>query len=195
MYIDNLKIIKSNTALVVLPVNFTGFNGILQNDETVKLVWTAVVDQDHDYFIVERSSDGISYSSLGYGPQAAPFHFIDQHPNEGNNYYRIRQVDKDGSISYSTVVNVPVTRQVKITIYPNPVKDLVNLKLINQKNDHLKIEITDVQGRIFYTNTSFVNQNTIELNVNMKGFSPQVYVLKISNSNGETIATEKIIKR
>jgi hypothetical protein len=195
MYIDDLKMIKSNTALIVLPVNFTDFKGTLQGNGSVLLHWDAIVDQDHDYFVVERSSDGINYTSLGYGPQTAPFDFVDQHPNDGNNYYRIRQVDKDGSITYSTVINVPVDRPVNVVIYPNPVKDIVNLKVSNRRTDHLKIEITDVQGRTLYTRTSMVNASTIEINVDMKTFKPQVYILKVTNSNGETVATEKIIKR
>jgi hypothetical protein len=195
MYIDNLKLIKSNTALIVLPVNFTSFNGSLQGDGSVKLNWTAVVDQEHDYFVVERSSDGVNYTSLGYGPQTAPYYFIDQNPNEGNNYYRIRQVDKDGSFAYSTVINVPLSKPVTISIFPNPVSDILNLKLTNKKTDHLKIDISDVQGRTIYTRTALVNQNTLELNVDMRMFKPQVYILKVTNSNGDMVGSEKIVKK
>jgi hypothetical protein len=88
-----------------------------------------------------------------------------------------------------------VSRYVSINIYPNPVDDILNLKMTNQKKDNLKIELSDVQGRTLYSKTMLVSQNAIELNIDMKSYQPQVYVLQITNSNGEIISTEKIIKR
>ncbi len=195
IYIDDLSVIKSNTFLFSLPVNFLSFTGSLQSDQTVKLDWEAVVDNEHDYFAIERSSDGSNYSTIGVGPQMAPYQFIDQHPNQGNNFYRIRQVDKNGSVAYSKVVSVVVSKPVTITLYPNPVIDILNLKLSNKQADQLKIELTDVQGRSVYSKVSLVSQSTIELNIDMKSFKPQVYILKITNHDGEVVATEKIIKR
>ncbi|MEI9811102.1 MAG: hypothetical protein WDO16_26240 [Bacteroidota bacterium] len=54
-HIDNVKVIKSTTPLLTLPVHFISFTGKLQPDKTVRLDWKAVTDQQHKYFEAERS--------------------------------------------------------------------------------------------------------------------------------------------
>ncbi|MFL5740524.1 MAG: M14 family zinc carboxypeptidase [Flavisolibacter sp.] len=193
-YIDNLKVITSTTPLVVLPVNFQDFTGVLLPNQTVKLNWVAVTDQNHDHFEVERSADGINFISLGYGPNAAPYDYIDAHPNWGSNYYRIKQVDKSGMITYSKVVNIYVGSRTEIRMFPNPVKDVLQIKLNNRGSDQYQVQIADLQGRVIYSSSYMVHQDAAELRVDMKAFKPQVYVLKLTNGKGETIATEKVIK-
>jgi hypothetical protein len=156
--------------------------------------WEAIVDQEHDYFEVQHSTDGNTFTSLGMGPQLAPYQFVHLNPARGNNYYRIKQVDKSGQFAYSKIVNVIVSKAITVSLYPMPVKDLLNIKIVNRRTDLLKIEIADIQGRVVYKKTTLVDQNTVELVVDMKLLKPQVYILKVTNSNGETITTEKVIK-
>jgi hypothetical protein len=194
IYIDNLKVIKSSTPMVILPVNFLNVTGTLQPDHSIRVNWDAIVDQEHDYFEVQHSTDGNAFTTLGTGPQLAPYQFVHLNPVKGNNYYRIKQVDKSGQFTYSKIVNVIVSKNITVSLYPNPVKDLLNIRIENRRSDLLKIEIADIQGRVVYKKNTLVDQNTAELVVDMKLLKPQVYILKVTNSNGEIITTEKVIK-
>src|SRR5690606_29004625 len=90
---------------VTLPVEFISFKGEVLPSGQVRLDWEAATDNLHDYFEVERSSNGIQFSSIGRGPDSAPFSFIDVAPFSGSNYSRVKQVDLDGTVTYSTVIH------------------------------------------------------------------------------------------
>jgi hypothetical protein len=193
-FIDNLSVMKSTVPLVTLPVNFLDFTATLLSDNTVKLNWQAVTDQDHDYFVVERSADGKNFITLSLAPQSAPYSYIDAAPLQGKNYYRIKQMNKNGSFTYSKVMSIMVVKGNNISLYPNPVADMLSIKLKNSERDRLKIEITNVDGKTVYNKTNFVNENTVELQIDMTSWKAQIYVLRVSNSKGELIATKKLIK-
>jgi carboxypeptidase T len=194
IYIDDIKVITSNAALQLLPVNFTSFTGTLMPNNTVRLNWEAEIDHNFDHFEVEHSADGNNFNSLGNGPAQAPFAFIDQHPYWGNNYYRIKSVDKNGNVTFSKIITIFVGPRSLVNIFPNPVANLLFVKLNNRGADEFKVQIADVQGRVVYSKNNIVNQDAAELKIEMKQLKPQTYILKITNSKGEVVATEKIIK-
>ena len=164
-YIDDFKIIKSTSALITLPVEFISFTGQLLPDETVRLQWEAITDQQHDYFEMEKSADGTNFISIGRGPSSAPYWGIDTAPFIGNNFYRIKQMDKDGTITYSNTINVYYDPgSFYVSVYPNPVDDILNVKINFAKADQYIISITDLAGRkvheekIIATGTELANE-------------------------------------
>ena len=194
-YIDNLKVIKSTTTLLVLPIQFMNFYARLLTNNSVELNWEATTTDQHDYFEVERSTDRNSFIPIARVTSLPPYKAFDYSPVEGNNYYRIKQVSKDGKVIYSNIINIKYAPgKVSVVMYPNPVKDVLVVKLNNTKADDIKILMTDVQGRQVYEQTTHVTDNSeIKLNVGM--LSSQMYILKISNSNNECISVQKVIKQ
>lgn len=193
-YIDNLKVIKSTAVLITLPVNFLNFYGKLLSDKSVELNWEAVTDNSHDHFEIERSKDGISYMRIGYGNQIPPYVFIDNAPAIGNNYYRIKQVDKDGRNSFSKTINIVVQPDFDVTVYPNPVSDVLSVNLISKEEQTINIQITDLQGRIVYSQRRSANKGFDNMDINVQNLQPQVYLLKVSNNKNEVLVNQKVIK-
>ena len=118
-----------NKANIILPVTITNLRAALQNT-SVALSWTSVSETNIDHYEIERSINGISFNSLGSkaalnnGSIATNYGFLDIHPQSGDNYYRIKVVEKDGSIHYTNVVLITTTGgSIQITIQPNPVKN------------------------------------------------------------------------
>jgi carboxypeptidase T len=195
-HIDNVKVIKSTTDLIPLPVHFISFTGKLLPDNTVRLDWKAVTDQHHDYFDVERSADGTSFTSIGRGPSTVPYWKIDPVPAIGNNFYRIKQVDIDGTVTYSTIVNVYYNPALFfVSAYPNPVKDILNVKINTSVVDRYTINLADLAGRSVYNETVTTGYSGAEVNINLKRNAAQVYILTVKNSRNETVASEKIVKQ
>jgi murein tripeptide amidase MpaA len=195
-YIDDFKIIKSTTALTVLPVQFVSFTAQLLADETVALNWAAAEDQQHDHYEIEKSANGSVFTPISKGPFAAPYKYLDSTPFTGNNFYRIRQVDKNGTISYSHTVNIyyyPVTSFV--SVYPNPVTDVLNVKINANSVDQYSINITDLAGRKIYEEKISTGETRIEVNINLKDKAAQLYILTIRNKKNEIIATHKVVKK
>ena len=191
-YIDNISVIKS-VPLGTLPVKFINFYGKLLSDKTIQLDWKANVDAMHDYFEVERSNANNNFSSIAR-VDGGLYRAFDLTPQLGSNLYRIKQVDKNGSISYSQVININTTSSGKatITVYPNPVKDVLNVNISGSDAAKTMI-VTDVSGRIIFTQPiSTAGSSNIKIDVS--SLSAQLYFIKTVNSKNEVTNVQKFLK-
>jgi murein tripeptide amidase MpaA len=189
--IDNLKLIKSITPLITLAVRFISVAGQLKPDNTIEINWEAITDADHDYFVIEKSADGNSFSEIGR-LFSLPFRFTDRYPFTGNNYYRIKAVSKNGQFDYSKVINV-IYKPVELTVmlYPNPVKNELNLQMKNFIADNIRIIVTDIQGRVFYQQHGVAG----DIKINTGTWPSQLYILKAVNSKNEIIHIQKFVRQ
>lgn len=195
-HIDDLKVIKSTTPLVTLPVHFISFTGRLQADKTVRLEWRAIADDQHDYFEVERSANGTDFVSIGRGPATAPYWKIDPSPSIGNNYYRIRQFDKDGRTSYSNVITIFYDpAKFSIAAYPNPVQDRLTVRIGSLHPERYTVTATDMAGRIVYSEQLLTGTSGGEVTIDVRKLASQLYVLTVKNGRQEIVLTEKIAKQ
>src|SRR6185503_14703350 len=143
--IDNLKVIKSTTSLVVLPVHFINFTGRLKSDNTAELNWQMSTDSDPEYFVIEKSINGISFWELA---RTSQFNFNDRYLFAGNNYYRIKAVGRDQSVNYTNIINIAYKPSLfSMLVYPNPSKDEVNLRINTDNPGEISIRVTDLAGR------------------------------------------------
>lgn len=193
-YIDNLKVIKTTATLVTLPVHFISFTGRLLPDETVRLDWQAATDDEHDHFEAERSSDGINFISLGKGPAIAPYWKIDPAPVAGNNFFRIRQVDKNGTVSFSQVIAVFYKSAFRITVYPNPVKEILHIKLSSIMPGEYEIIVNDFSGRKIFAQKVQSGPGEKNISINLGGHTSQLYMIIIRNALNQVVVMEKISK-
>ncbi len=140
-----------------LPVEIVDFTG-LQSDNTVVLEWTTLSEKDNDFFEIERSTDGINFATIGFVQGAGnsveklAYNFADNAPESGRAYYRLSQVDYDGTRSYADrLVSVvyAADRDIRLTIVPNPTRGLFNVlvkgasegvaKLLSQSGKPIRI--------------------------------------------------------
>jgi hypothetical protein len=182
----NLVINTSNVQLVknavVTPVHFMSFTAI-QKNRHVLLGWVTENEVNNQYFEVERSADGLHFTSIGRVMALAgltgrkEYSFIDAQPLNGINYYRLRQVDKDGRYAYSLVVSITIDgQQGFITLYPNPVKNILQIRF-NNTNQATMIAISDIQGRQVM-NRRVNNLSTVQLPV--QHLPPGIYYLQVT---------------
>jgi len=130
------------TSNAPLPVKLTTFSAEQCGDRASKLDWTTSSEENSDYFGIERSEDGISWTTIGNVRAAGnsssklEYSYIDNklpltRSKEQIFYYRLRMTDLDGKFEYSDIRGVNFTRsaEVDIQIYPNPTSDLINVDL------------------------------------------------------------------
>jgi PQQ-dependent dehydrogenase (s-GDH family) len=193
---DGGKILKlTYKNLITLPVNFISFSGRLTTEKTVELNWVAVIDQKHEYFEVEKSIDINKFVSIGkvYG---SPYKLTDPHPVVGNNYYRVKAVDIDGHVIYSKTINIVYNDvYTTVVVYPNPVKDNLNIKISKINQGVLALQITDIAGKLKYSKNVSVDNTTHMFTIDVRLWNQGVYILKVINTNNETLSLQKIIKQ
>ncbi|AEE50487.1 T9SS type A sorting domain-containing protein [Haliscomenobacter hydrossis] len=116
-----------------LPVELSAFNASLRG-ESVELLWETATELNNEKFIVESSTEGEVFFSIGEiqgagtVTEAQKYRFVHYTPSAGINYYRLKQQDVDGTFAYTKVlaVNAPGVKDMRA--FPNPVQDKLYLQ-------------------------------------------------------------------
>ncbi|MFC5270555.1 T9SS type A sorting domain-containing protein [Adhaeribacter terreus] len=185
--------------IVPLPVTLTSFKGKLTPDG-IALDWSTGMEKNNDRFEVERSMNGKDFEKIGIvkgngnSNNHLSYDFLDRSPQQGTNYYRLRQVDFDGKAEFSKIVTVKNGSKVevmKVSMVPNPCIDgkcTINLQHTD-RNLPVTVEIRDLTGRMVFSKEIPNNQTTFELPKLETGAG--IYIL--SAKNGDYTAVQKVI--
>ncbi len=157
---------------VPLPVSLKSFVGWKRN-QWVELEWTTMSEVGFEYFEIERSTDGMHFSTIGKvngaGTQhgLAKYNFTDQNPFGHASFYRLRQVDLDGKFEYSRIIKIDMLTQLtaSLQIYPNPLLEgnTATLFIVSSVMESQLVRVSDLQGKMLMQNEIEVKQgnNTI----------------------------------
>lgn len=151
---------RNEPSVAPLPVELTSFTGTVSARNVATLYWTTASERNTAYFAVERAADGRTFSEAGRraasnnSTQTLRYELTDAQPLTQAMYYRLRQVDNDGTTLYSSVVSLspapPVAKQ--IDIYPNPsVGQPVKLLLQGYTNEALTVHFINDLGQSVLT--------------------------------------------
>jgi hypothetical protein len=138
-----------------LPVELTWFGAALQKDG-VRVSWETATERNCDYFAVERSADGRAFAEItrvagsGTTSQQKRYVTLDAAPLAGVSYYRLRQVDVDGTAHYSPVAVVNNAGRGVATLSPNPATTEVNILFAEALTGSVDIQMTDAAGRVVW---------------------------------------------
>jgi len=145
--------VSANVSTASLPVELVDFNA-KAIDKEVLLQWTTASEIDHDYFAVEQSVDGEDYKELGRienegdSYELKKYSFTDTKPATGDNFYRLRQVDLDGHIEFSSIRGVKIAKQTDYSIYPTFAREQVTLRFEKHLETELAIRVIDMSGKL-----------------------------------------------
>lgn len=175
-----------------LPVVLTSFKAKASEVKIVSLTWTTTYETNSAYFEVQRSMTGKSWTPLGtVGAKSesnatVSYNFIDGSPLNGQNIYRLKLVDRDGTFAYSSLESVTLKGIQSINVYPNPVVD--KFRIVTASG----VEVADVQ---IYSGIGRLVMEMKEPDANgvdVKALPSGAYVVKITLSDG-TVETRKLI--
>ncbi len=168
----------------ILPIELAYLKAVVQQ-RTVLLFWETKTERDNAYFAIERSTNGQIFSEIGRvigaGDSFEPrnYAFSDQQPFPGLNYYRLRQVDFGGAISYSPIVTAALNNVGDIRLFPSPATDFLKIQLEKPLAENAVWEIFDQVGRLMLSG-KFMPEN-IGFELNTTELSEGVYVLRLSD--------------
>ncbi len=153
--------------LSVLPVSLSNFNCSIKNNN-VLLNWETLNEINASYFNIEKSTDGIIFETIGKVNSAGnsttnmQYSFVDEKPFYIN-HYRLKQVDDNGRIGYSKIVSIKAPPLNPITIFENPVKNNLQIKLNIDQLKNANIIIMDFTGRKLLTQKAISGFQKIDI--------------------------------
>jgi photosystem II stability/assembly factor-like uncharacterized protein len=196
---ENGTILKTTNGGII-PVELTSFTAIAQSN-FVELKWSTATETNNSGFEIERSEDDVSFNKIGFvqgfGTTTEPksYCYADQSVKNGTFYYRLKQVDYDGSYEYSDVVEVNLNVPIEYGLqqnYPNPFNPSTSIKYSIPVEIEVRLEILNVLGEqvellINETKTA----GTYDALWNASNMSSGVYFYRLQA--GSFVETKKMI--
>jgi hypothetical protein len=177
-----------------LPIELLYFNAA-PTDNHVLLEWSTATESDNDFFVVEKTKDGVNFEEVAKIDGAGNSSFIlkyqtlDENPYPGKSYYRLQQVDFSGHFSFSELVQVSFeSNGFTWNIYPNPVYDqVVNVAFNTPTAAEIELRLVDVTGKVYFR--TILTGDAVAL---PNDLARGAYFL-VAASNGEIIGHKPLI--
>jgi hypothetical protein len=181
--VDGVQFIQFNTAnltggglaftvgnnSVVLPVEFLFFQAKRFSDLQSLIEWATASEINSDYFNIQRLDEDESWETIatakaaGNSNQRLYYSYVDRNAKAGINYYRIEQLDFDGSSTITEVRTVVFETKAETVVYPNPATDQFIISMSNNESIS-QIDVFSAQGTLIESIVQGNNQGRIELN-------------------------------
>ncbi len=187
----------------VAPVTLTSFTA-RHKGNGVAIDWSTSQELNNSYFQVERSADGSTNWSViatvigaGNSQVVNNYNSYDASPLSGDNYYRLKQVDKDGKYVYSNTVAVKMDLQkTAISVLANPFYNTLSVNFASPTSQNVTARLIDITGKQIAVEKWSVNNGTTKKDfANVSGLQPGMYLLSIINNKGEILFNGKVVKQ
>ncbi len=191
------EVVNSGTKFdaLLLPIELANWSG--QSEGTGnRLTWKTLSESNTDYFEIERSDDSKNFISVGNQKAAGEskiarsYSFVDKTANQATpQYYRLKTVDLDGTFALSSVISVNKTEKGKgqIQIFPNPTKDFLSYKMLENDSETTEITLVDLVGRVVLTQ----KLSNTEGGLSVTHLKPGTYIACLKTA--DTIDFSKVI--
>jgi hypothetical protein len=151
-----VNIIISNFCAAALPIELVYFTAS-PLDRAIKIAWQTAIEINNDYMAVEKSTDGRTFSEIGrvkgagFSEELITYELIDPNPARGKNYYRLRQVDFDGTVSYSDIEVVLFDKGTnELELYPTLLSGAqeLTISLSQPENTPITFQLLNANGQL-----------------------------------------------
>jgi len=192
-YIDDVQLIKSTVQAT--SARTTGITvQATKADNEVLIGWESAVNSDHHYFEVERSIDGENFSTIYKTTDRTQRQFTTDHsPANGVNYYRIKAVGRT-SVQYSERATVIFNNDRLVKLYPNPVREEMQLELTGLAAGKYQLQVINFAGQVINYKQVELGHQFTKLTMNTSGIAPGKYQLCIRKANGEIVDVKAFVK-
>jgi hypothetical protein len=167
-----------------LPIELLYFTANPINN-TVNLDWATATETNNDYYIIEKSIDGINFEFVtkvkangnGNSLIKQSYHALDETPYNGLSYYRLKQVDKTADFKYANIVSVELKENSYINIYPNPATDKLYINASSNYNNS-SIKIISATGVEVKSTEQLISYNGI---IDLADLASGMYFIVVNN--------------
>jgi large repetitive protein len=189
--LSGIEIVNLSTVPSTFPVEWLSFEAQPIEYGKVALRWETASEVNSSHFVVERSVDAQVFEPIGqiaaagYSQAVRAYDFIDQDAERRITFYRLRQVDLDGQVSFSKQVQVIFDRvSDDLWVYPNPGQDEVYLRFPETpQGDQFSLRVINAAGRVVINRTMVHQAESVRLEVS--NLPVGFYTIEVLKANGD----------
>ena len=184
---------------ILLPIELISFDARAAETH-VDVLWRTGSEQNSAWFDVQRSADGTEFTNIGRVAAAGhsftsiDYAFVDPTPLPGLSYYRLEQVDLDGSSELSNMVPVFFKGHSGLQVFPNPAKDLLNMAIELENSGYCDWIVLDGAGRIVAKGGVALDAGAQRTILPLQGLAAGAYQLAV-HQNGAEIGRTRFVKQ
>ena len=192
---------STNKGNLLLPIELLSFSATC-NGKYAELEWSTASERNNDYFVIERSADAVEFTEVGRVAGAGnsieqlDYTYNDYGIHGGENYYRLVQVDYDGTRSVSDIVVATCidteVGEPDVQAYPNPFNGELTVVLDNFDNRSATIEVYDMLGKLIYMQKADAPQNSYETILNLSNLPTGAYNVRVSTA--DFVINKQVVK-
>ncbi len=161
------------------------------NNKEVLLSWTTESEENLEYFEIQRAKDGYNFETIarldkkGQNLSSSDYTFLDKEIMKGENYYRIKMVEKDNKYNYSkTKVIVFFDSPEIVKIFPNPFDSEINIIYESDVLESAEITLTDIAGKKIFETIYDLHKGTNRIKIRLdEKIAEGAYILNIKNNS------------
>ena len=164
----------------------------------ININWSTPAEINSDYFIVQRSRDGILFDDVmqeiaaGTSSVVSNYTITDYQPYSGPSFYRVVEVDTDGKITHKVSTEADFEAALSMTVHPGFSGNTFNVWIASKKQKQVLLVVRDIQGKEFYSKFIILRSVDEIVVVEPESKLPQgLYTVVASSSNA--IFSKKII--
>ncbi len=184
------------------PVGLLYFNALVEDQAIVRLNWATGTELNNSHFEIERSVDGIVFEQVvqipgaGNSSEEVVYTTTDEHPMPNVSYYRLKQVDLDGTFAHHGIVEIRLEDsdelQARMEVYPNPARDQAGLSLRSSQDMPAQIRLYSLAGHQVMSQDFdvFTGMNHQQIKVNH--LSPGIYVVEVIANPGAYFGEKRL---
>ncbi|MFN8282424.1 MAG: DUF1501 domain-containing protein [Chitinophagales bacterium] len=178
----------------VLPVELLFFTGKAEGSVAV-LQWATASEKNNYKFEIERSSNAVEFVKigelLGVGTTTVEhdYTFIDELPLTGINYYRLKQIDENGTVNYSQIISVFFGDKSTLAIFPNPATDKITVQVQSNTTSGFT-QVYDAFGNLQFEKQ--LSQDNIQTQIDIASLPKGNYFIRVQS--GTNIITQHFVK-
>jgi len=173
----------------LLPITLTSFTAKFQHGD-VQLQWSTAMEENNDYFSIERSQDGGHFNEIGQingagsSLEHSHYQFTDVNPLSGMAYYRLKQVDLNGDFSYSYIIESTAVRKVAdFEVFSNDTHELELHWQANSQNS-IQLHIYNLSGQLIYANILESHTGANSCSLPVYSIPSGLYLVQLKNNSG-----------
>lgn len=177
----------------LLPVDLLSFTGT-KHDAANLLEWSTATEENSNYFEVQRSTDGVTFTDLARVAASGNSNIVRNYQYNDNEissltlvyYYRLEMVDIDGNTRFSNIIFIKNSLSGATTIYPNPAVDKISINTSDQSLLNTPASLNDITGKTLQVFT--IQQSNTEINIS--NFAKGIYVLRFIDGSSVKFVKE-----